>query len=574
MKKSLSVFIKISVCLFICLLSNHTYSQVDSLHYIPPMCSFTSLSSNVDDHQMVLTTSETTPFDVTVTNNDGSFIRTVSGLSNTNPQKISLNFSAYTSASNKTTAKGLGSQGVIGTNQLNVILDTEGLIVSGPKKFFVSIQQKSSAQGDLLTSKGTTGLGTDFYSGHMFSSKGGYDSHNGHFISVMASENNTNITFNNPRVHFKDHPKSFTVGLDKGESYVIGISITDLKKQTSNLNQVNGTHITSNKPIAVSSGSWCASGYPNSNPGRDVGFDQLVPTDVVGDEYIIIKGLGRSGGAQYNEKVLVVATETNTTVTYKDNLKTKTLVNAGDYFFTSISDFSNTTNGNIYIHADKKVFVYQTLSGANKKQTAGFCFIPPLKCTADKEVTIAFANKLSSLTVNPILKLVTQSGSQIKLNGVNLQNASTYRKTVPGNTYWETYNIPKSELQKSKYRGGSNWIYKISSTGALNVMLAFESSNVGGGGFFSGFGDIPEVKQNPDIAENGLCGNNVVLMASGFTSYNWYRDGGIVSGENNATFQPTGPGRYKVTGLSPCGGSTTESFPSNEIRILPCLYIK
>lgn len=562
MKKFLLAFLFLTAILVLKI--NRANAQIDSLHYIPPMCSFTNSKANVDDHQMVLTTTETTAFTVTVKNNDGTFIRTVN-LSSANPQKLSLNWPGRI----------LNSQGIIGTGDLNKVLDTEGLIVSGSKKFFVSIQNKSNAQGDLLTSKGTTGFGTDFYSGHMYSTVGSYDGHNGHFVSAIATENNTNITFSNPNILFAGKStNTFTVSLNKGQSVVIGVSVNQIKAQqggTKNLNVVNGTHITSNKPIAVSSGSMCASGKPGNSPGRDVGFDQLVPTDVVGDEYILIKGEGRTGGADQNERALVVATEANTVITYKNNTKTRTLVNAGDYFFTNINDFSNTTNGNLYINADKKVFVYQTLSGANKKQTAGLCFIPPLKCTADKEVTIAYTNKLSSLTVSPILKLITQKGSQIQLNGVNLANG--FRQNVSGNTFWDAYNIPKSELQKAKYGGGANWIYKVSSTGALNAMLAVQSGNVGGGGFFSGFGDIPQVKQSPDIAEQGLCGSNVVLTATGFTSYNWYKDGVLIPGEHNVTFQPNNPGRYKVTGLSPCGSSNTESFPSSEIRILPCLSV-
>ncbi len=559
MKRVLLVFATIFSILFLKI--EVSYAQVDSLHYIPPMCSFSTSSSDVDDHQMVLTTSETTPFTVTVKNNNGTFVRTVS-LSSSSPQRVNLNWPN----------KGINSQGVIDVGDLNKILDTEGLIVSGPKKFFVSIQQKSGAQGDLLTSKGTTGFGTDFYSGHMYSSPGGYDSYNGHFISAIATENNTNITFSNPRVKFSGKStNTFTVSLNKGQSVVIGVSVNQLKSQGKDYNHVNGTYITANKPIAVSSGSWCASGFPSNSPGRDVGFDQLVPTGVVGKEYILLKGEGDSGGAEYNEKALVIATENNTKIYLKGNSSPIATLNKGEYFFTDYADYG--TNKNLYIRSDKKIFCYQTLSGANKKQTAGLCFIPPLKCTADKEVTIAFANELSSLTVNPILKLVTQTGSQIKLNGVNLQNANTYQKSVPGNTYWETYNIPKSELQKGVYSGGADWIFNISSDNALNAMLAVESNNVGGGGFFSGFGDIPQVNQSPDIAEQGLCGGNVVLSASGFTTYNWYKDGVVIPGANNSTFQPSNPGRYKVTGLSPCGGSTTESFPSNEIIILPCLSV-
>lgn len=572
-----TLFILVSILSF--LLSNvkDSYAQVDSLHYIPPMCAFSASSSDVQDHQMVLTTTETTAFTVTIRNNvktninSNKFVRTVS-LSSTSPQKINLNYSEYISSSDNTPADRIGSQGIIGVGSLNQVLNTEGLIVSGPKKFFVSIQNKSGAQGDLLTSKGTTGLGTDFYSGHMHSLTGTYDGYNGHFISVMATENNTNITFSNPRIHFKNKPNTFTQSLNKGESYVVGISITDLKKQTSNFNKVNGTHITSNKPIAVNSGSWCATGHPrNLGNGRDVGFDQLVPTDVVGNEYILLKGEGVNKGAEYNEKALVVATENNTKVYLKGSSVARVTLNKGEYYFTNYSDFG--TNKNLYIRSDKKIFCYQTLSGANKRQTAGFCFIPPLKCTADKEVTIAYANKLSSLNVNPILKLVTQKDSQIKLNGVSLQNVSLYRKTVPGNTHWETYNIPMSELQKNRYKHGDDWIFKISSTNALNAMLAVESNNVGGGGFFSGFGDVPQIEQNPELTTQGLCGDNVKLTATGFDTYNWYKDGVIVHGEHDAIFLPSNPGRYKVTGLSPCGGSDTESFPSDEIRILPCLSV-
>uniref|UniRef100_UPI0035680548 IgGFc-binding protein n=1 Tax=Labilibaculum sp. TaxID=2060723 RepID=UPI0035680548 len=490
MKKFLLVFISLFSILF--LKVELVQAQVDSLHYLPPMCSFTNSSSNVKNHRMVLTTSESTAFTVTITNNDGSFVKTVS-LSSSSPKKVDLDWP-------KTI---LESQGIIGTGDLNTVLDTEGLIVSGSKKFFVNVQNVSTAQGDLLTSKGTTGLGTDFYSGHMYSQTGGYDDQNGHFIGVMATENNTNITFSNPRVIFTGQTSNtFTISLNKGQSVVIGISIVNLLKQTSNLNDVNGTHITSNKPIAVSSGSMCASGYGNRNPGRDVGFDQLVPTDVVGDEYILIKGEGISGGAQYNEKALVVATEDNTNIYLNGSSTAETTLNQGEYYFTDYTDFG--TNKNLYIRSDKNIFCYQTLSGANKKQTAGFCFIPPLKCTADKEVTIAYANKLSTLTVSPILKLVSQEGSTITING---SEVTSFNKSVAGNTYWETYDIPEATLANHLDSNG-DYNFEIVSTGALNAMLAVESNNVGGGGYFSGFGDVPQIEQNPEIESEGLCGDN------------------------------------------------------------------
>ncbi|WP_421920922.1 hypothetical protein [Marinifilum sp.] len=200
MKKSTLTFHPTLIVLLL-LVSNLSKAQVDKLHYIPPMCSFTKDKAKVDDHRMVLTTTETEAFDVTIRNNNGTFVKTVS-LSSSTPQTINLNYSAYLSDTDNTPGSIIESQGIIGTEDLNKVLDTEGLIVSGSKKFFVSIQNKSNAQGDLLTSKGTTGFGTDFYSGHMYSSAGGFDKHNGHFISAMATENNTNISFSNPNVLF------------------------------------------------------------------------------------------------------------------------------------------------------------------------------------------------------------------------------------------------------------------------------------------------------------------------------------------------------------------------------------
>ena len=62
-----------------------------------------------------------------------------------------------------------------------------------------------------------------------------------------------------------------------------------------NLNGVNGTHITSDKPVAVTTGSWLGgnpivSGLPST--GRDIGTDQIVPINVIGNEYVLIKGEG------------------------------------------------------------------------------------------------------------------------------------------------------------------------------------------------------------------------------------------------------------------------------------------
>ena len=56
----------------------------------------------------------------------------------------------------------------------------------------------------------------------------------------------------------------------------------------------------------------------------------------------------------------------------------------------------------------------------------------------DKEVQISYANFLG----NPEVKLVTQAGSGITINGIGVGGA----KTVPGNAFWESYSINSTTL--------------------------------------------------------------------------------------------------------------------------------
>ena len=58
-----------------------------------------------------------------------------------------------------------------------------------------------------------------------------------------------------------------------------------------------GTSIVSNKEIVVNSGA--ANSTFGSGPGRDFGFDQIVPEEKVGREYIFTRGAGGDSWENY-----------------------------------------------------------------------------------------------------------------------------------------------------------------------------------------------------------------------------------------------------------------------------------
>ena len=215
-----------------------------------------------------------------------------------------------------------------------------GLTLKGETPFFVNMLVSIPSQAEILTSKGLAGVGTEFYSGHQHMNwVGTIAKIKSHFISVMALENNTEIEFSNPKVRFYDQvDHTFTINLNAGESYIIGNSGVGIGKECGEtykcMNDFNGTKISSNKDIAVNTGSIHGGHSTNANDAnRDIGLDQIVPVEYAGKEFILIEGNGTSKN-QKNEVGIVVATKANTTINVNgqtDNDNTYTLAKPGDY---------------------------------------------------------------------------------------------------------------------------------------------------------------------------------------------------------------------------------------------------
>lgn len=453
------------------------YAQLDVKHYVPPLYGRT----NVQNHYMILSTPSAAPVNVDVKNGQGTILFSV----------------VITDVAPSTTLLGVGyaADGIIDTPELNTVNPTDGFIIEASAPIYVNLRHVQNAQGLSLNSKGaSTGLGTRFRSGHIYNSAA-LPHVKASEISVMASEDNTTVTFSDikPNVVFRGTPTTagtsndIVVNLNAGESYTIAAWL-DEPGATGNVNDVNGTLITSTKPIAVNTGSWLGGADGNL---RDIGVDQIVPADLIGTQYIFVEGDGNAN----TERPLIVADYNNTDVFVNGNPVPVATLNSGDYFYLPQTAYS--ANDNIYVETSEPVFMYQSLSGASPAATS-LNFIPPLRCNGFKKVVIPSVN----LVGVPTVSITARANASVYVNGSATPLAGGL--TVPGNSCWLTYKIP-----------GGVGDFVVESDSIINVALLTLQGPRGSAGYFTGFAQFTQIDQG-DTSSFIVCED----QASSFVTYN------------------------------------------------------
>ncbi len=236
-------------------------------------------------------------------------------------------------------------------------------------------------------------------------------------FSVVATEDSTWV-YITPRCDVVGgHPANVTysVLLPKAGNVYTGQNIT---QNTSTLgNNMAGTIVVANKPVSVS----VSDDSVNPSGGGtcfDIMGDQIVPTDVIGNEYIINRGFLNPGS---NESIFVVATENFTTVSIDNGLTTTTTtLNQGDTYPYSI------TEPLTYCNSDKPVYLLH-MSGYGCE--LGKAILPPLNCAGSDQVSFSRANPQSFL-----LNILCPAGSEgnFTLNGNNTLITAPMFNVVPG----------------------------------------------------------------------------------------------------------------------------------------------
>lgn len=447
------------------------FSQLSNKHWLPPL--HARDAGVVREHYIYLSTPEPIPFQVTITNGEG----------------IPIAGSPYT------ISQGNPVQILIGNGQNTTMFSTigdtyevrnrKGLILEGSNDFYVSFRVRSENHAETLVSKGRSGIGNSFRAGSLPQD---YDGFTRNFVtSFMATEDNTavNVSDYNTNVEFVSGSGNITLDnlsyvLNAGESVIL----SGYTNVNANLTGFVGALITSDKPIAVSTGNALA-GMGDEGQGQDFNFDQIVPVDQVGNEYIVVKG----NGSDLTEKPLVIATENGTDVFINGSPTRYTTLNAGDYVLIPTSFYQGTNNQNMYITSSKPVYLYQILAGDISDATSGLNFIPPLSCFFQKTVDlIPNVDSIGNYPFSSEIIALTYATATLTVNGIPTTEMA---EPVLGNSQWVTYTIP-----------GVTGNAVIQSTSPLAIGVFGFNFNAGFSGYYSGFGSEPR------DTETTICSNS------------------------------------------------------------------
>ena len=511
--------------LFLLFATAISFSQLSNKHWIPPLHSRDNTA--ISDQYIYMSTNETTPFQVTATDGNGT------------PYAGSPFTISATSPAFFTIGTGQPTKMFLSLSDVNTVVSGRGVILQGPKDFYVSFRMRHASHAETIISKGKPGIGTSFRLGCTINES--QDNRKNFVASVMATENNTTVTLSNYNtgVIFSSGAGNITADtqtftLNAGECIVF----SGYSNVTANLDGIIGGLITSDKPVSVNTGN-ALGGIANGR--ADLTLDQIVSATQIGTDYIFIEG----NGSPAMENPLIVAHEDNTAIFVNGSTTPVTTINAGQYYLVPNSYYQGTNNSNIYVRSSKPVFAYQLLGGGSDTATSGLNFIPPLSCFFQNSVNIPNVNQIGTNTYTTDLMMLTYSNATISINGVAVPTSQA--QAVLGNTDWVSYRV-------SNQSGNLN----ITSTGPLAVgVFGFQGSAVGFAGYYSGFGSTPQ-DTNVTVCSNSTRDLFTVINGNPGPGGTWTVPAGGAPLNGNI-FDPSInlPGEYIYTFTKSCNTSLT-----------------
>ncbi|MGO4818041.1 T9SS type B sorting domain-containing protein [Flavobacterium sp. W22_SRS_FP1] len=545
---------KNAILIFFTFLSISCFAQFSKTHYIPPL---TAQNNLAEDQFIYISTPSNADVIVKIIEIGGNTITRV--VTNSKPEIYPI-------------GQGNDSRLFIPKASTGKV-SNKGYIIEADDLIYVSVRvnagfstlNNSYNHAGGLVSKGNSALGKVFRLGAMLNPL--YDNSLLNFASILSTENNTAITISNiPDGTVLSNGTiisgAISITLNKNESYVLALE--NDPTSTSNSSKMIGALVQSDKPVVVNSGSFCGSNSTaigNVAPGivgpigRDVGFDQIVPFEKTGTEYIFVKG----AGTDELERVILIAHKPNTIIKINDIFNPFiTLINAGDYVAIEGSQFSN---GNLYVSSSEKVFAYQCIGGNSTVYSPpanqNMFFVPPLNCATPNTVdNIPYIEQIGNINyTDGSLNIVTETGATVLING---DPVTTLPIAVDGKSTFERYSIPISTGN-------------IAVKSSKQVYVSFYSSNGAAtyGGYYSGFDTKPEITSEISIGTTSSCIPNVILKVSSITAYDtfeWSFNGEPISNSNSNSYIPTQPGYYEVKGsITGC-----DSFYSDKIPVSNC----
>ena len=324
--------------------------------------------------------------------------------------------------------------GMVETQPYNQVLNYGFYIHSdNPVSIYYEADNNNSENYSL---KGRNALGLDFVVPMQYTYPNYYTSTCSR-IEVVASQDGTEVTFI-PSVAIKGggqagHP--VTVTLNRGQSYAIEAASPE------GSDHLRNTRITANKPIAVNS----SDDSVNLNGHYDLVGDQIVPTNLLGTDYIAI------WNNNSEEYLYIFPTEDNTSIYMNGSDLPVTTLNLGSEYTHRI------TTPVVYIHADHPIAVFQ-LSSSSSSEFGG-TILPQISCTGSRK-TVYKRQSTSNLVVTLIVETAYTDG--FVLNGNTTYITASDFTAVPANPEYSycrknvTNYVPNNGLLslENTYSGG------------------------------------------------------------------------------------------------------------------------
>jgi gliding motility-associated-like protein len=267
------------------------------------------------------------------------------------------------------------------TRPTNTVVNT-GLHITSTTTITCYYECANTNNTDIWALKGPNAEGTEFYiplhKHAPFFNEASFASPHQAFASfdICATQNNTVVTIYSP-TPVDGHPalQQFTVNLNRGQAYSCGFTGTNWSLPSTH---PSGAIVLANYPITVSLKD--DSDHNPSGGCYDILGDQIVPVDVVGEDYIAVKGSLNTTG---DESVVLMATQNNTQVFVDGGATPIATLFAGEYFRIDMDSLSTSINNALYVHCTKPTYAMH-ITGFGCEM--GMAQLPPLNCAGSQQL--------------------------------------------------------------------------------------------------------------------------------------------------------------------------------------------
>lgn len=368
----------------------------------------------------------------------------------------------------------------------------------------------ASWNADIFALKGRNALGSYFVipGQNLYNNSLDYSPTPHSSFDIVATQNNTVVRIRPTRPIAGHEGKSeIVVKLNAGETYTF--------RKTSVLASDNaiGTLVESNKPVAVT----LKDDSVINGVCRDLLGDQLVPVEVTGTEYVVLKGFLNTP-----EYLFITAAENNTELFVGNGAVPVRTINAGQMYRHQVTQQAT------YVRASKPVYVFHVTGFGCE---LGLAILPSINCKGSQQISFArTTTEFFGLNV-----LVRKEGiGHFKMNGSPALVPSTAFSAVPGtNDEWYAAQLSFSTSQVQSGQGSliSNDQYSFQ-VGVING----NAQSTCRYGYFSAFSTL-FIGDDFDFCE----GETARLDAGpGKESYQWS------TGETTQSIEITNAGEYWV----------------------------